>query len=115
VARKGTPVKDFGILRVVEILGGAPGWDRRTVTLDGFRRGRGLAEVLNPQMIIDGAVTEGNGGKTYLTVPRPVMQRLVDGKTLGFALQPLGALSASFHSTDGPLGPRLRFDVQPGR
>jgi hypothetical protein len=115
VQRKATPVKDFGLIRVVEILGGDPRWDRRTVSTEGFLRGRPASQVLNPQMIIDWGVTEGNGGKTYLTVPGPVLQRLVDGKTLGIAIKALGALSAAFDSLDGPHGPRLRFSLQPTR
>jgi hypothetical protein len=31
-------------------------------------------------------------------IPRPVIQRMLDGKTTGIALYPLGALQASFYS-----------------
>jgi hypothetical protein len=114
VARKAEDVPDFGLLRVVEILGGDPAWDPSTVTTDSFRRGAALQQVLNTQMVIDGAAAPGDGAKTYLTIPVPVLQRLVDGKTYGLAIQALGALSASVYALendDGGNGARLRFNV----
>jgi hypothetical protein len=106
---------DFGLLRVVEILGGEPGWDERTATWTGLSGGAPRDLVLNPQMIIDWPVTAGDGGKTYLTIPLPVLQRLIDGRTLGIALTPLGAINASFYAREarGGMGAaRLRFDLK---
>jgi hypothetical protein len=71
--------------------------------------------VLNTQMIIDYPVTEGDGGKTYLTISRPVLQRMIDAKTLGIAIKPLGSISASFYAMeedDGRLAARLLFNVE---
>jgi len=116
VERKAEDVKDFGIVRLVEILGGDPEWDRKTVTTERLCRGQPLERVLNTQMIIDWPVTEGEGGKTYLTISRPVLQRMLDGKTLGLALKPLGAIKAAFHSMDddhGKHAARLLFDLAP--
>lgn len=96
VERKAAEVKDFGLLRVVEILGGDPSWDQQTVTTDSFCHYQRLDRVLNTQMIIDWPVTEGDGGKTYLTISRPVLQRMIDGLTHGIALKSLGALHAAF-------------------
>lgn len=89
---------DFGLLRVVETIGGEPAWDERTSTWTGLSRGAPRDLVLDPQMIIDWPVTAGDGGKTYLTIPIPVLQRLIDGKTLGIALTPLGSIDASFYA-----------------
>ena len=50
-----------------------------------------------------------------ITISRPVLQRLVDGRTLGLAIRPLGAVVASFHAASGGDGagePRLLFDVR---
>ena len=108
---------DFGLLRVVEILGGEPAWDERTATWTGISRGAPRDLILNPQMIIDWAVTAGDGGKTYLTVPVPVLQRLIDGRTLGIALTPLGAIDASFYAREarsGAVAARLRFKLKEG-
>ncbi len=108
---------DFGLLRVVEILGGAPAWDERTATWTGISRGEPRDLVLNPQMIIDWPVTAGDGGKTYLTIPVPVLQRLIDGKTFGIALTPLGSIDASFYAREargGAVAARLRFNLQEG-
>jgi hypothetical protein len=110
VQRQSAPAKDFGLLRVVELLGGDPGWSRRGVTAESFFRGQPPAWVLNPQMIIDWPPTEGSGGKTLLTISRPALQRLIDGKTPGIGIRPLGALSAAFRVLDA--GPRLHFSVR---
>jgi hypothetical protein len=115
VQRTSDLLKDFGIVRVVEVLGGDPAWDQKTVTSDGLRRGQPLDRVFNSQMIIDWPVTEGDGGKTYFTISRPVLQRIVDGRTLGIAIKPLGSLSASFYALEhegGRLAGRLLFNLK---
>jgi hypothetical protein len=106
---------DFGLLRVVEIIGGKPAWDERAATWADISQGAPRDLVLNPQMIIDWPVTAGDGGKTYLTIPVPVLQRLLDGKTIGIALTPLGAINASFYAREergGTVAARLRFDLK---
>jgi hypothetical protein len=115
VQQKAERLKDFGIVRVVEILGGDANWDQTTVTTDSFCHYEPLNRVLNTQMIIDWPITEGNGGKTYLTIGHPVLQRLIDGKTLGIAIKPLGALNASFYSMeyeDGKNSAQLYFNTE---
>jgi len=106
---------DFGLVRVVEITGGEARWDQKTVTFSGLRGDQAVDDVLNPQMIIDWPVTEGDGGKTYLTISKPVLQRLIDGKSLGIAVKPLGAINASFYSSESggsELSARLLFNVE---
>ena len=106
---------DFGILRVVETIGGEPGWDERTAAWTDIARGEPRHLVLNPQMIIDWPVTPGDGGKTYLTIPAVVLQRLIDGKTLGLALTPLGAIDAAFYAREeagGAKAARLLFNLK---
>jgi hypothetical protein len=115
VEHKAEDVKDFGIVRVVEILAGDPSWDQRTVTTDSLCNDQPLNRVLNTQMIIDWPVTEGDGGKTYFTISKPVLQRMIDGKTLGIAIKPLGAISAAFYAVEnegGRQAARLRFNLQ---
>jgi hypothetical protein len=115
VQQKAQRLKDFGIVRVVEILGGDPNWDQATVTTDSFCHYQPLNRVVNTQMIIDWPITEGDGGKTYLTIGHPVLQRLIDGKTLGIAIKPLGALNAAFYSMEdenGKNSAQLYFNVQ---
>jgi hypothetical protein len=117
VAVPGTERPDFGQIRVVETIGGQPAWDERTATWTAISRGEPRELVLNPQMIIDGPVAAGDGAKTYLTVPAVVLQRLLDGKTLGIALTPLGSIEASFYAREergGSLAPRLLFNVLQG-
>jgi hypothetical protein len=115
VERKAEEVKDFGLLRVVEILGGDPLWDHATVTTDSFCHYEPLNRVLNTQMIIDWPATPGDGGKTYLTIGRPVLQRLIDGRSKGIAIKALGAIHAAFYSKDDASGrsARLYFDLEP--
>ena len=114
VERTADDLKDFGQIRVVEILGGDPAWDQKTVTVENLCRGEPLNRVLNPQMIIDYDVTEGDGGKTWLTIGKPVLQRMLDGKTKGIAVKPLGAIHAGFYSMEndgGKNSPRLLFNL----
>ena len=114
VHRKAEAAKDSGLLRVVEIAGGDPGWDERDVTADSFFRGEPLDRALNPQMIIDWPAAVEDGATTLLTIPRPVLQRLVDGTTRGIAVTPLGPVSAAFYAREAgrERGPRLLFDVE---
>jgi len=111
VQRNSREIEDFGLVRVVEVVGGDPSWDRDLVTLDSLLKGEAAEEVFNPQMIIDWPVTETAGGKTWFTISRPVLQRLIDGRTLGIAVTPLGSINASF-STRGSEAPRLLFNVE---
>jgi hypothetical protein len=103
--------EDSELVRVVEILAGDPEWRRETVTLDNVTRGQALDEVFSPQMIIDWPVAEGSGTKTWFTISRPVLQRLIEGRTLGLAIRPLGSINASFYAENGN-APRLLFNVQ---
>lgn len=106
---------DFGLLRVVEVLRGDPSWDEGTATWAGLTRGVDRDEALNPQPIIDWPVAAGDGAKTRLTIPAPVLQRLVDGRTLGIALTPLGAVEASFYAREergGRSAAVLRFNIK---
>jgi hypothetical protein len=115
VQRKAGYVKDFGIVRAVEILGGDPKWDQETVTTDSFCHYEPLNGVLNTQMIIDWPVTPGDGAKTYLTISKTVLQRMIDGKTHGIAIKALGAIDASFYSMEdeaGKYSARLHFNLQ---
>jgi hypothetical protein len=113
--RKAEDLKDFGLVRLVEILGGDPAWGRKTVTTARLCRGQEISRVLNPQMIIDWPIRSGDGGKTYFVIPKPVLQRLLDGKTLGLALLPLGAIHAAFYTGENQgakAGPRLLFNTK---
>jgi hypothetical protein len=115
VQRTSDERKDFGLVRVVEVLGGDPAWDQRTVSADSLRQGEPLERVLNPQPIIDYPVADGDGERTHLTISRPVLQRLLDGRTLGIALRPLGSVVASFHAMEnagGRRGARLLFNLE---
>ena len=108
------PPPDFGQIRVVEILGGDPAWIRDSVTWNSLLSGEPVDAVINPQMIIDWLPAKGNGAKTYLTIPRPVLQRLIDGSAPGIAIRPLGSFHAAFYSRQydsGRLSARLRFNL----
>lgn len=114
VERTSKDIPDFGLIRVVEILGGEPGWNRGTISWNSLLRGAPPDFVLCPQMIIDWPVSEGDGAKTYLTISRPVLQRLIDGRTLGIAVRPLGAIHAAFYSKEfenGKFAARLLFNT----
>jgi hypothetical protein len=115
IQRKAEYVKDFGLIRVVEILGGDPIWDQKTVTTDSFCDYEPLNRVLNTQMIIDWPVSPGDGSKTHLTISKTILQRMIDGRTHGIAIKALGAIEASFYSMEneqGKYGARLHFNIQ---
>jgi hypothetical protein len=105
--------KDFGMIRVTEILDGDSNWNQNNVTLESFCKGKPLNKVLNSQMIIDVEVNKISGGKNYITVSQPVLQRILDGKTKGIAIKPLGAVVASFYSSENlAFGPKLHFNIK---
>jgi hypothetical protein len=106
--------KDFGMVRVTEIIGGDPQWNEQTVTFESFRAGQPVENVINTQMIIDDSVKWDQRKKTLFTIPQPVMQRLIEGKTYGLAIKPLGAVTATFYSRNlsTERAPRLYFDVE---
>jgi hypothetical protein len=105
--------EEFGKIRVIEILGGDPAWDQETVTYNSLLRGGKDADVFNTQMIIDLELAAKPGEKAYFTLQRPVMQRLLDGKTKGVLIRPLGALAGSVYASEnkGDNGPKLHFRV----
>lgn len=107
--------EEFGKVHVIEILGGDPAWEQAKVTYDNLLQGRRYADVFNPQMTIDLELAEQPGGKAYFTLPRPVMQRLLDGTTKGLLIRPLGALSASVYASEDAAGrgPKLHFTTKP--
>lgn len=106
--------KDFGMVHVSEIMGGDQFWDERTVTFDKFTQGLPLDQVINSQMIIDDSVTWNKNGKVLFTISQPVLQRMIDGKTLGIAIRPLGAVNVSFYAKDEDekKAPRLYIKVE---
>lgn len=115
VQKTSDPLEDLGIGRRRRIMGGDPAWDQKTVTPDRLRRGQPLERVLSTQMIIDWPVTEEDGGKMYFTISRPVLQRLIDGRTLEIAIKPLGTISAALYALeheDGRAATRLLFNVK---
>ncbi len=106
--------EEFGKVHVVEILGGDPHWDQETVTANSLLRGEALTDVFNPQMIQDVDVAPAPGGKTFVVLPRPVLQRLLDGTTKGIALRPLGAINATFYASEDATpgaAPTLHFST----
>ncbi|MFA5239388.1 MAG: hypothetical protein WC476_06740 [Phycisphaerae bacterium] len=108
-------IKDFGQVRIVEILGGDPNWNQQSVTFDSLCNGQPTDKVFNSQMIIDNEINQTPAGKTFITISNPVLQRMLDGRTLGLLIRPLGAINASFYSMEnqaGKFSPTLRFNLQ---
>ena len=106
---------EFGKVRVIEILGGDPVWDEDDVTYCSLIQGKSLSDVFNSQMVFDAELAEEPGSKNYITISRPVLQRLLDGETKGLLIKPLGALIVSFYKSKnetGNLGPKLYFNIR---
>ncbi|HBQ58261.1 MAG TPA: hypothetical protein DD671_01165 [Balneolaceae bacterium] len=105
---------EFNKVRVIEIIGGDEDWNQTEVTFNTITQGKKLSAVFNPQMIFDAEVTEEQGGKTFITLSRPVMQRLIEGTSKGLLIRPLGAIDATFYSSeylDGKYSPKLHFNI----
>jgi hypothetical protein len=103
---------EFGKVRVIEIIGGDPKWDQNTVTYNSLIQGKDYSDVFNTQMIFDIELSDEPGSKNFITISKPVLQRLVEGKTKGLLIRPLGAVDASFYSSEsGDRGPKLHFNI----
>jgi hypothetical protein len=105
---------EFGKLRVFEIFSGDADWQQSDLTFNSFTQGKELQSLINGQMIFDTDIAKA-GEQTLITIPRPVLQRLLDGTTHGFLLQPLGALTVSVYDSehgDGSQAPSLHFKTQ---
>ena len=103
---------EFGKVRVIEILGGDPDWDQNKVTYNNLMRGKSYSEVFNTQMIYDTEVAEKQGSKNFITISKPVLQRMIDGKTKGLLIRPLGSIDASFYASENGNGPMLHFNIK---
>jgi hypothetical protein len=105
---------EFGKVRVIEIMGGDSTWDQKTVTYNSLIKGKAYSDVFNTQMIYDVDLSYEPGSKNFITISKPVLQRMLDGTTKGLLLRPLGALDASFYASEnqpGNNGPKLHFNI----
>ena len=102
-----TDQEEFGYLRAVEIKGGDPAWDRKTVTRDSFFEGKPELDVLNGQLIVDAPPAFHRGERTLIRINPAVLARLISGETRGIAIYGQGAVNASFASSRSP-NPRYR-------
>ena len=105
---------EFGKIRVIEILGGDPYWNQEKVTYNNFRQGHIYSDVFNTQMIFDAELSDEPGSKNFITISKPVLQRLLDGRTKGLLIRPLGAITASFYASENQMGdncPKLHFKI----
>jgi hypothetical protein len=110
----GTDQLESDRVRLVEILGGDTDWLRESVTYQSFNNSKPLDSVLNSQMIIDIDLPKQKDKPLYIHIPRPVIQRLLNGRTKGIAIYPLGTLHASFYpgnNLNDPLRPKLYFNI----
>lgn len=105
---------EFGKVRVIEILGGNPVWDQTNVTYNNFMLGSNYASVFNEQMIYDTEISTEPGSKNFITISKPVLQRMIEGKTKGLLIRPLGAVIASFYASEDKSGnaPKLYLNFK---
>lgn len=108
--------KDFGEVRIVEIIGGNKSWQEEAVTYEKLLLGKAYHEVINEQTTVDTPLNAETGGKTVVTLSQYVLQRLVDGFTSGLAILPLGLIDASLMDQEtegGKYAARIRLNIQP--
>ncbi len=110
--RKDNP-KDFGEIRFLEIIAQTENWSEESVTQNSFLKDNPFYEIICSQCIIDSPVNPGKGQKTIVTISQPVLQRLIEGKSHGIAIKPLGLISASFYDRSNiGLAAKLRFNIK---
>ena len=105
--------KDFGMIRLVEIVGGPQIWKDERITWKNFTTGE--KAVLNGQMIIDVNPAESGNKTVCFTLSEAVLKRLFSGKTKGLALMPLGAITASFYASEtenAKFIPEIYFNIK---
>ncbi len=103
---------EFGKIRVIEIIGGDPFWIQDKVTYNNFMQGNIYSDIFNSQMIFDMEMSDEPGSRNFITISKPVLQRLLDGKTKGLLIRPLGALNVSFYASENQMnGPKLHFNI----
>ncbi|MBN1408200.1 MAG: hypothetical protein JW956_10440 [Calditrichaceae bacterium] len=113
----GTYGEDFGMefnkIRVIEVIGGKSEWDQNKVTYNNFMQDKPYSEIFNTQMIYDAEVLEQSADKNFITISRPVLQRLIDGRTKGLLIRPLGAINPSFYASENNAenSPKLHFNI----
>ncbi|GGD10172.1 hypothetical protein GCM10011342_18880 [Aquisalinus flavus] len=112
VYKASTDLEEFGELRVKEVFALPDGWQRGSITWNAVM-GQ-TPPVINGQMMIDVPPVPQKGAVTLIPVSPPVLQRLIDGKTSGLAIEAQGAISATFRSSQArekELRPVLYFNM----
>jgi hypothetical protein len=109
--------EEFPRIRVIEIFGGPEAWDQEEVTYNSFMQGQPYTEVFNTQMVYDIKLDDRPGNKNFITISQPVMQRILNGTTRGLLIRPLGAIDASFYSSEHQaqaekMKPKLYFNIR---
>lgn len=104
---------EFGKVRVIEILEGDPAWQQDKITYNALTQGKDYDEIFNTQMIYDFEPSTEPGSRNFITISKPVMQRLLDGRTKGLLLRTLGAVDASFYAAENQneFAPRIHFNL----
>jgi hypothetical protein len=59
-----------------------------------------FTDEFNYSSIVRDPEAEKPDSPNLITIPQPVMQRLIEGKTRGLAIKPLGAVIANIHSSE---------------
>lgn len=106
--------EEFPRVSVIEIFGGPEDWDQENVNFENFMQAKPYAAIFNTQMIYDKELDDIPGGKNFITISQPVMQRLMNGTTKGLLIRPLGAINASFYASgnrEGQMSPKLHFNI----
>jgi len=105
-------LEELGRIRVVEVIGKDNPWDEKTVTYKSFTEDKPPSDVINPQMIVDHRVSPERGATSYLTICKPVLERLINGQSKGIVIEALGEANVDFFSSESAnteYSPRLHL------
>lgn len=107
------PDMGFNYVRVHEIFAGKENRDEKNITYITLLQGQSYEEVFNTQMIIDWPLETAGDKPAFFTLPRPIMQRLLDGRTKGLAIHAFGTKEAKLYSRQSSsAAPRVLFNLK---
>lgn len=107
--------KDFGEVRICEIIAGDKAWQQEEVTYQSLLQSQSYHEVINEQTTVDTPLAGERGGKVVVTLSQAVLQRLLEGSTSGLAVRSLGLIDAALmdaSTEEGRYAARIRMNVE---
>ena len=85
-------MEELSQIRLVEIISDNDDWSSETITFNKFIANSTDGIIFNPQPIYDLKIPDTKNHKLYFTVSKYVINRIINGKSKGLALEALGPI-----------------------